>query len=489
MKFQVKSVKLNFIMNFIMTASSIIFPLITFPYISRTLLASGSGAVSSAASVVSYFIMFASLGIPTYGIRACAKVRDNRDELSKTVRELFIINSITTAITCCVFISIVLWIPRFSNEKELFLINGVSIIFNLIGVPWLYSALEEYVYITSRTLMFKAISIIMMFLMVKQPNDYIVYAAISVFAGGGSYILNFIRMFRYVDFTNKIKLNLKRHLKPIFVFFATAAGISVYTNLDTVMLWFMKSNTEVGYYTAGIKVKVLLTMLVTSLGTVLLPRLSYYIEKKNQTEFQRIVAKACNFVLILGTAVTVYFFLFSKESILFLAGKDFYGAITPMKYLMPTVLFVGLSNVTGIQVLTPRGCEMQVLYSIIAGAVTDFTLNLILIPIFSANGAALATTIAEGVVLFVQCMFLKNDIKNIFADVSVCKILVSVVMASISASIIKFIHFPNTFLILLVSALVYFSVYGVSLYAQKEKFVLEIIHYITKQLKFYTSKS
>ena len=199
MALKVNSVKFNFIMNFILTASSILFPLITFPYISRTLLAAGSGAVSSAASVLTYFAMFASLGIPTYGIRACARVRDNREELSRTVQELLIINTVTTVLTYAAFLILLAVVPKFAAERELLLINSVSLFLNVIGVSWLYSALEEYGYIASRTLIFKVISIVFMFLMVKSPDDYIVYGAISVFAGGGSYVLNFLRLRRYVD--------------------------------------------------------------------------------------------------------------------------------------------------------------------------------------------------------------------------------------------------------------------------------------------------
>lgn len=471
MALKVNSVKFNFIMNFILTASSIIFPLITFPYISRTLLAAGSGAVSSAASVLSYFAMFASLGIPTYGIRACARVRDNREELSRTVQELMIINTVTTVLTYVVFLILLAVVPKFAAEKELLMINSISLILNVIGVSWLYSALEEYGYIASRTLIFKVISIIFMFLMVKSPDDYIIYGAISVFAGGGSYVLNFLRLRRYVDFKKTQPYHFKEHLKPIMIFFATSAGISVYTNLDTVMLWMMKTNVDVGYYSAGIKVKSVLSTLITSLGTVLLPRLSYYAEKGNKEEFYKIIAKACNFVVLLGAGVTVYFWMYAKESILLLAGEDFYGAIAPMKYLMPTVLLIGLSNVTGIQVLTPTGREAKVLYSILAGAATDFVLNLVLIPYIAADGAAIATTVAELVVMLVQCVYLKDTLPKIVKDISVRKILISVILAMAGGEAVRYLNITNLFLNLLVSAVVFFGIYGGMLVLQKESFV------------------
>ena len=259
------------------------------------------------------------------------------------------------------------------------------------------------------------------------------------------------------------------------IFFATSAGISVYTNLDTVMLWMMKTNVDVGYYNAGIKVKTVLTTLITSLGTVLLPRLSYYAETGNKEEFYKIIAKACNFVVLLGTGVTIYFWMYAKESILLLAGTDFYGAIAPMKYLMPTVILIGLSNITGIQVLIPTGREQKVLYSILVGAATDFVLNLVLIPYIASDGAAIATTVAEFVVLLVQCVYLKDTLSKIVKDISIRKVLVASALAMAGGVVVQLLNIKNLFLELFVSAVVFFGIYGGMLVMQKESFVCEIL--------------
>ena len=136
-----KSLKLNFVMNAILTMSQFVFPLITFPYVSRILLPIGTGKVSFATSIVSYFTLFAQLGIPTYGIRACAKVRDNREELSKMVQELFIINLVMSALAYVVYFAAICYVPRFRQDKDLFLIVGLTIFFNAIGMEWLYLSL------------------------------------------------------------------------------------------------------------------------------------------------------------------------------------------------------------------------------------------------------------------------------------------------------------------------------------------------------------
>ena len=473
---KIHSVKYNFIMNAILTVAGIIFPLITFPYISRVLLVEGSGKVAFATSVVTYFTMFASLGIPTYGVRACAIVRDNKEKLSKTVQELLIISGGTTLLTYIVFGISLFVIPEFAQERTLLLIVGLGIGLNTIGVQWLYNALEQYSYITTCSILFKVIGMILMFLLVKESSDYQIYGGVYVIASFGSYVLNFICLRKFVTFQKTGTYQFKQHLKHIMVFFAMSTGASIYLNLDVVMLRFLQSNEAVGYYNAGIKVKTVLVTCVTSLGTVLLPRLSYYIETADKKAFQLMVGKAFRFVFVAASAVTVYFSIFARESILLLSGEAFLPAVGPMMILMPTVLLIGLSNVTGIQILTPNGREREVMYSIWGGAILDFVLNLIVIPKFSANGAALSTLLAEGMVLLLQCWFLRDVLWSYIRQVQCWKIVIALAVASVMTIPVKIWIDSGVFVTLLVSAIVFFGGYAVVLLLLKEPFVSEILN-------------
>ena len=487
---KIHSVKFNFIMNFIMSASSIVFPLITFPYISRVLMATGNGKVATASAVITYFNMFASLGIPTYGIRACAKVRDDKEKLSKTVQELLIINSITMLLTLLVFVFTVILVPEFSAEKELYVINGIGMVLNMFAITWLYNALEQYAYITVVNMIVKVVSLVLMFLLVKKPEDYILYGGITVFASSASYVFNFVYATKFITLKKSGTYNFRVHMKPILRFFAMSAATSVYTNLDVVMLRFMQGNTEVGYYNAAIKVKTILVTLITSLGTVLLPRLSYYVKKEKIDDFYRMIGKAVNFVVIAGLPLMIYFMLYARESIQFLAGEGYEGAILPMIILMPTVLLIGLSNITGIQILTPQNLEQQVLNSIVCGAVVDFLLNLVLIPKMASSGAALATTVAELVVLIVQCIYLRKMLKDIIRNVSGMKIGLAMILGTIAGIAVKMLlNLTGTgwsleiqaFLMLAVSACVFFGVYGVALLVTKEEFVWELLESVIRR--------
>lgn len=177
-----KSLKVNFIMNAILTMSSFIFPLITFPYVSRILMPSGVGKVNFATSVINYFSMIAQLGIPTYGIRACARVRDDREKLTITAHELLFINIIMSIISYLGLFIALLVVPRLQSDRTLYIIVSFTIILTTIGMEWLYKALEQYTYITVRSLIFKAISVVAMLLLIHSKSDYVLYGAISIFA-------------------------------------------------------------------------------------------------------------------------------------------------------------------------------------------------------------------------------------------------------------------------------------------------------------------
>lgn len=405
---KVQSIKINFVMNSILTMSSFIFPLITFPYVSRILLPSGIGKVSLATSVITYFTMFAQLGIPTYGIRACAKVRDNRKELTKVSQELLIISIIMSAISYMILFILLFSVSKFRCEKELYVILSFTILLTAIGMEWLYKALEQYTYITMRSVIFKFIALIAMFFLVHKQTDYVVYGGITIFAASASNILNLFNAYKYINLKPVGNYNFKRHIKPVLIFFAMSCATTIYTNLDTVMLGFMTTDADVGYYNAAVKIKVILVSVVTSLGTVLLPRASYYIQMGELKEFRRITRKALNFVFLMAMPLMLYFIYFAKEGIFFLSGDNYVGAIIPMQVIMPTLLLIGITNILGIQILVPTGREKIVLYSEIVGAIVDVIINALLIPVYASTGAAIGTLIAEFAVFFCSDIYIKG---------------------------------------------------------------------------------
>ena len=455
-------------MNFILTASNFIFPLITFPYVSRVLGASGTGKVSFAISVVSYFTMVAALGVPTYGIRAAAKVRDDQEKLNRTTQEILIIHLFMMVIVSIVYIMAILFVPRFQSDRTLFLVVGISILLDPLGVNWLYQGLEQYGYIAKRSIFLKFIGVILMFMFIHSPDDYVFYGVTSILASAGSNVLNFINLRKYISLKPVGNYDIKQHLKPILILFAQVVAVNIYTNLDNVMLGFMKTDVDVGLYAAAVKVKTILTSLVTSLGAVLLPRLSYYI-------------------IVIAFPLMLFTIFYAKDCLIFLSGNEFIGATLAMQIIAPTILLIGLSNLLGIQVLTPLNKEKQLVYSVVAGALVDLILNIIFIPKMGAAGASLGTLVAEFVVLTVQILYLKDLFFRIAKQVQYGKIVLALILASMisirCSSMVSVIFFK-----LAIAGITFFGSYGIVLLLTKENFVNSYIFEEILKNKFWKKK-
>ena len=476
------SIKKNFIMNIILTVSSVAFPMITFPYISRILSPEGTGVVSFATSFVFYFYTFAQLGIPTYGIRICAQVRDNKEKLSKTVHELLIIQLIMSFISYVCYIVAIFCVPKLKSEMILYFIVGLKIFFESVGMEWLFKALEQYSYITKRSVILKFISLILMFLLVKNREDYRIYAALLIFADTASNIMNIFTVKKFINIKWMGNYNFKKHLKSIVIFFAMVCATTIYTHLDIVMLGFMKSDVDVGYYNVSMKVKTVLVSLVTSLGVVLLPRTSYYVENNKMNEFWGVTRKAMNFVMITAIPIMIYFIAFAKQGVLFIAGNQYQGAIEPLKILMPTLVIIGITNILGIQILVPLGKEKYVLYSQIVGAIVDIVLNILLIPHYASSGAAIGTLFAELSVLIVQIIALRKNIIELFRKIQIYKIFIALIPALISVIYISG-YISNEFISLITTSIVFFGIYGTLLLLSKEKLTINIWNQIKLKLQ------
>lgn len=475
---KIKSVKFNFVMNFILTLSSILFPLITFPYVSRILLPEGTGRISFVTSIVAYFAMFGMLGIANYGIRECAKVRDDASKLSKTVQEIFLLNTIAMSVSTALYVIAIVSVPRLAQDQQLFWINILTLVFTLLGVEWVYKGLEQYQFITIRSLAFKVLSLILMFLLVKQETDVVTYGTITVVAAVGSNLFNFINLRRVVRFEKHEKLNVTQHIKPTMDFFFLTIATVIYTNLDVVLLGFIHNDAAVGYYNAAVKIKSVLVTLVTSLGAVLLPRLSFYIENNNTEEFIRLTRKSLNFIFVSAIPMCVYFIAYAKDGILFLSGQGYEQAIFPMMILMPTLVFIGLSNLIGIQIMVPLGKEKLLVRSVCYGAITDLILNVLLVPSMGVVGSAVANVAAELVVVVYQWYAVKHYMKDVFDRQNNSKIILAVLMSSVTLFVP--LAFGSSFMTLVVSATVYFGVYGLSLIALKEDFITDVFSKVVR---------
>ena len=459
-----KTIEINLILNILLTVSNIAVPFITFPYVTRVLGPEGVGRVTFASSVVEYFGMFASLGIPIYGIRAAAEVRHDRKKLGRLVEELLIMNFITALVSFAALYIMILTVPRFYSETKLYVILSTELIFTAFGVEWLYKGVEEYAYITKRSLVFKILAMVFIFLMVRRREDYALYALALVISNYVSLLINFFNIGRHAEMKEKVGAkDIARHIKPVIVFFAMSAATLIYTNLDTVMLGLMRGDTEVGYYSSAVKIKGALTGIVCALGAVVLPRLTLYINAGDKKAFSALTRKAMNFVFMMAVPFVIYFIMYVYDCIVFIAGVEFKPSITPMIIGMPAVLLIGMSNVFGIQMLVPLGKEKYVVWSEILGGTVDVILNTVLIPLFGCSGAAIGTLAAEFTVTMVQFLALGERRKGIFSGIRFIQIAIASLVAGIAAYFIKMFHIDLKAELML-SGIVFFGIYALIVY-------------------------
>jgi hypothetical protein len=469
-------------MNLILTASNFLFPLITFPYVSRVLQVEANGIIAYVTSIVSYFSLVASLGIPTYGIRAAATVRDDKRKLSKVVQELLIINIVLVGLVLIIYFIMLFTVPSMLVYRELFYINAIGIILNVLGVNWFFQAIEQYDYITVRSIIFRVLSIALMFIFVHQPSDYIIYGLILVLSSAGSNILNFKRLFKYITLKKQDKYEFVPHFKPILILFAQSLVISIYTNLDLIMLGSIKDSYEVGLYTAATKLKLILLSVVNSLGNVLLPRMSYYVKRNMKEQFERVMAQALNFTLFISLPLAIFFTLNANESLLILAGEQYLGAVLSMQFLTIAVIPIGITGVLGIQVLTPLEKEKYLLISVIVGAVIDLLLNFILISSYGSSGASFATMIAEFAVLLVQIYYTRELLFKIIHQIVGIRYLFTVGISALVMILVKSLQLSH-FWLLCVEGIIFFGSYAVILVLLKDDFILNFLENFYKKLK------
>ena len=402
-----KSLKLNATLNIIKQFMNLIFPLITFPYSSRILNPEGIGKVNFALSIVSYFAMFASLGIGKYATREAAKVRDDRFLLSKFAKEILTINFSTTFLSYLLFFIAVFTVPQFSSIKVLLCICSSTILFSTLGVEWIYNAKEEYVYITVRGMVFQVISLILLFVLVHKPEDFMQYAAINVISSVGSNILNFINLRRFIDFKLKIKKELKKHFKPILILFGATIAISLYNELDKTMIGFLSSEKQVGFYSASTKISKLVISIITAILTVISPRLSNYAEH-NKEKYNELLKTTFNVILMLCLPFFAGLILMAKPLTLLFCGENFLPSVIIMQVMAFIIVDIPLATFIHTQIFIPLRKDVYTFYSVLTGCIINALCNVFLILKFKALGAGIATVIAETSVTIISFIFVRK---------------------------------------------------------------------------------
>lgn len=437
-----KSLAKNSIYNIIYTVANILFPFVTSIYVSRILLPVGVGKVASAQNIASYFVTLAALGLPSYGVREFAKVRDNKAERDKLFTELLLLNIISTTLAVVGFFVLVFINAGFNGEWVLYGACGLAIFFNYLNIDWMYKGLEEYGYITGRSLAIKGISLLALFLFVKTRQDYVAYALISSLATGGNYVFNVIHARKFV----KIRLSgikLIKHLKPVLLIACIIFLSSIYNKIDVTMLNMMATDESVGYYSYAQKTVNMVLTMANAVTAALLPRLSYYYDNDREG-FYRLLDKGFQILCFMTLPLAVGMALVAPQAVEFLYGGAFEPAVLTIRLMCPLILIKGFGDLFCYQLVYSTKSEKIILPASASASVINIITNAALIPTLLQNGAVIASVFSELVTNAVQFIYMKKKVKFTINMKALTKGLISTAVMALSVYIIMQFKLPNT---------------------------------------------
>ena len=402
---QQPSLKKNYILSTLRLALSFALPLVTFPYVSRILGSAGIGKVEFANSVVAYFVLFTGLGIPNYGMRLVAREKSDIRRLSKSVAELSLILLFTVVAGYAVYF-ILLWaVPDFRSERLLFLLVSPSIFLSDFNFEWFYQGIEDQKFITVRYIIIKILQLACIFLFVKSRSQYLLYAGLFVGMNSLSTLFNIFHLRKCLVKIPFRNLEIRPHLKPVLLIFASNIAVSVYTNLDVIMVGFFCGDEKVGLYTAANRIVRIVIAVVTAFSAVIVPRIESSLKNGDIEGYRRYVNLSLGYILILAVPCCLGLVALADDIIMVFAGTEFAPAAFSMRLLSPVIIIVGVAYFVGLQLLYSHREEWKYTVSVSVAAVVNAFFNAVLIPRFAQDGAIAGTLIAEGTGLLVQIVF------------------------------------------------------------------------------------
>lgn len=419
----------NAAFNIIYRVLNVVFPLISAGYLSRILAPEGIGKVSYAQNIVSYFVMFAALGIPSYGTREIARLKNEPGEANKLFSELVLINAISTFV--CIAAYYVFIFTAFSRDYLLYAVLGLELFFNFISIDWLYQGKEEYVYITVRSILIKFFSLLLLFIFVRDWQDYISYAMISCLAVGSNYFFNVFHARKSVKLSFR-DLNCGKHLKPVLILMLSTVMASLYSKVDITMLGSSSTDEAVGFYTNAHKVVNIILTLVTAITAVYLPRLSYIYQNERE-KYEEFLTTGVKIVLLLAMPCCFGLLVVADDLTMVLFGKAFAPAAATIRILAILILIKGVGDLLCYQAIISSGNEKHLVKSRVLAGIANIVLNSILISRYAQNGAAIASVISELIVNGILLRYSLSTIKLKIEHRFVWSIVLSTAVMSVLA--------------------------------------------------------
>lgn len=399
MNMKKKSLSFNATLNSMRTILNMLFPLITYPYITAVLSVDELGKYNFSLSIVNYFALIAGLGVSSYAIREGARIREDKKALADFANQMLEINLISMLIAYMLLFCVLAISPTLDPYRKLILFLSVQMLFTTVGVEWIYSIFEEYEYITIRSILFKVASLLLLFILVRNEGDVFRYAGIVMFATMGSNILDAIFARKYFHFSFVNFKKLKKHVRPIMILFASNIAVMVYVYSDTTMLGLIANDYTVGIYAVSSKVYSMMKSILSAVLVVSIPRLANLYGAKKLEEFNRIVQDITDTITLLLIPSVVGLMIQTKNIILFISNERYLQATTSLLILSVALIVCMYGWIFNQCILLPAQKENVIFVSTLISAVINVSLNFVLIPIWKENATAFTTLIAEAIML------------------------------------------------------------------------------------------
>lgn len=425
-----KSIAKNSAYYSIYQALNVIFPFLTGMYVARILLPDAVGQVAYASNIATYFVILAYLGIPTYGVREIAKVRNNIEERSKVYSELMVINFISTCIFYAIYILLILSVPSFREQPQLYLITGLSIALNALNNAWLYEGLEEFRFISIRNIIFKALSFLILIITVRGPENYLAYASITVIGTAGNYALNMAYSPKFVKFS-PYNLNLRRHLKSILLLVVVNLAIELYSLVDVTMLGAMSTSKNVAYYSYASRINKIFIQVINAFTIVIVPRIAFYYKEGRKDDFNRLLSKTLETIFVIGIPLVDGIQICASDAIELIYSSAFLPSANVLRILAGVLIISPVGYLLGSRVLLVTGHENKMVLCVGIGAIVNVIGNAILIPRYVEYGAAIASLLSEIIVMLVYVHFGKKYFRMFDEGLNIFKVILATVVMSI----------------------------------------------------------
>ncbi len=477
-----KSIFKNYLYNLIYQVIVIILPLITTPYLSRVLGVENIGTYSYTLSIVTYFVLVGSLGIAMYGQREIAYVQDDKIKRTKIFWEIIIVRFITLFISIIAFYF--MYVSR-GDYRVYYRIFMLEIIATMLDISWFFQGMEEFKKTVGRNLIVRIVSVILIFTLIKQQSDLGKYIFIYCFS---TFLGNLSLWFYLPKYLTKIPiatLKLRQHIKPTISLFIPQIATQVYTVLDKTMIGtILNDMSEVGYYEQGQKITKLMLAVITALGTVVSPRIANTYANGSKDELKRYIKQSFRFVWFLACPMIAGMIAVAPNFVPIFYGQGYEKVVTILCVISPLILAIGLNNVTGVQYLIQVKKQRIFTITVIMGAIINMLFNFILIHILKSIGAAIASVMAETIILIAQLIFIKKEIKiKSVYEASSKYIISSIVMFIITICLSNITN--NQLYNLLLQVTVGVSVYFTMLLLLKDSFFKEIINKVLEKLQLH----